>query len=60
MIVTIKKTNAKNSCKVELLINRSVIEEVNNLIGSNLKKIQKEKDIVKKKQIVFSIFFEKI
>lgn len=60
MIVTIKKTNTKNSCRVELLINRSVIEEVNNLIGSNLKKIQKEKDIVKKKQIVFSIFFEKI
>ncbi len=60
MIVTIKKNNAKNNCKIELLINRSVIEEVNNLIGSNLKKIQNEKDIVKKKQIVFSIFFEKI
>ena len=53
MIVTIKKNNAKNNCKIELLINRSVIEEVNNLIGSNLKKIQNEKDIVKKKQIVF-------
>tara|TARA_Y100000816_G_C25989191_1_gene516640 strand:- start:603 stop:785 length:183 start_codon:yes stop_codon:yes gene_type:complete len=60
MIVTVKKNNAKNNCKIELLINRSVIEEVNNLIGSNLKKIQNEKDIVKKKQIVFSIFFEKI
>tara|TARA_B100000242_G_C42938148_1_gene435058 strand:- start:353 stop:535 length:183 start_codon:yes stop_codon:yes gene_type:complete len=60
MIVTIRKNNAKNNCKIELLINRSVIEEVNNLIGSNLKKIQNEKDIVKKKQIVFSIFFEKI